>query len=152
MNDGRFIRRAIRDASFLIFLAASAGWAENSSPGSLEGKELSAASDVQSGLESVAGTLLAGELKGEVTRVVVAVDDPPRLVVRVSYQGFQGGKIWGEILGGSRKRVGGIAPTEPIVLSDASGEIDLGFEWKPEADGAPSPRSAVLRINVAREN
>lgn len=114
--------------------------------GALEGKELAIADDVRSGLESMAGSLLGGDLKGQVTRVVVEEDAPRRLTVRLAYEGFQGAKIWGELQNSDRRRQAGIAMGEPSTIADAAGEVVLTFDAGP---GVKPTRSALLRISVA---
>ena len=114
--------------------------------GPLEGKALPPADEVRSGFESLAGSLLGGELKGQVTRVVVDEDAPRRLVVRVSHEGLQGARLWGELLTSDRRRQTGIVMGEPASIPEGSGELLLTFESEPGA--APSP-SALLRVSVA---
>lgn len=115
-------------------------------PGALEGKTLPLADDVRSGLESVAGSLLGGELKGQVTRAVVEEDSPRRLAVRVSYEGLQGGRLWGELLNSDRRRQAGVVNAEAVSIPDAAGELVLTFESEP---GVTPPASALLRVSVS---
>lgn len=118
-------------------------------PGALAGKQLSFAGGTRSGFESLAGTLLGGGLQGRVTGAVVDEDQPRRLVVRVTYDGFQGATLWGELLNGERQRQAAIVTGEPVTVSDASGELVLTFEAEP---GAVPTHSALLRINVRAPN
>lgn len=139
-----------RPVSVLLALAASASLvcATHATPARapLEGRDLAPADEVRSGLESVAGSLLGGELKGRVTRAVVDEDAPRRLSVRVSHVGLQGARLWGELLDASRRRQSGIVMGEPVSIGEAEGELVLSFEAEP---GAQPAVSAMLRISVA---
>ncbi len=115
-------------------------------PGALEGRELPPADEVRSGLESLAGSLLGGELKGHVTRAVVDEDAPRRLVVRVSHDGLLGARLWGELLNADRRRQAGVVMPEPASIAEGSGELTLTFESEP---GVVPPPSALLRVSVA---
>lgn len=117
--------------------------------GALAGKELSSASEGRSGLESLAGSLLAGAVQGRVTRAVVEEDQPRRLVVRVAYEGFQGASLWGELLNGQRQRQAAITTGQPVTVPDAAGELVLTFDAEP---GAVPTRSALLRVSVSPPN
>lgn len=114
--------------------------------GPLEGRELPPDDDVRSGFESFAGSLLGGELKGHVARAVVEEDSPSRLVVRVSHEGLQGARLWGEILNADRRRQAGIVMGEAVSIPEASGELLLTFESQP---GSAPSTSALLRVSVA---
>lgn len=138
-------------AAVVLAATASAFGSPSAAPvrGALEGKELPLANEARSGFESVAGSLLGGGLKGQVTRVVVEEDAPRRLTVRVSYEGFPGAKLWGELLTGDRRRQIGIAMGEPVTLADAAADVELMFE---AVSGITPTPSAVLRISVAAPN
>ncbi len=117
--------------------------------GPLQGKTLGTARELQSGLESLAGGLLAGSLAGEVTRVVVVEDSPRRLVVAVSVQGFDGGRLWGEVLESARTRQAGVTTPTPVTIGATSGDLELVFE---ATDPALARTSPYLRINVSAPN
>lgn len=131
--------------SLALLLATSPVWAAGAS-GVLQGRELAPADEVRSGLESVAGSLLGGELKGQVTRAVVEEDAPRRLVVRIGFEGLQGARLWGELLNADRRRQAGIAAGEPAYVPDGAGELVLTFESEP---GITPTTSALLRVSVA---
>ena len=139
--------RVVCFAAWLTACSLGPGAAESAPVhGALEGRELTIANEVRSGLASVAGSLLGGDVHGQVTRAVVEEDAPRRLTVRVTYEGLQGDRLWGELLSGDRRRQSGILMGEPVSVPDAAGELDLTFE--PEPGVKPTP-SALLRISVA---
>lgn len=132
---------------FLLFLAVGpALTTSQAAQGSLEGKELTLANEARSGLESVAGSLLGGALNGRLTHVVIDQDQERNLTVRVSYEGFEGANLWGELLNADGRRQLGIAMGDPVTLPDAASDVMLTFRAEPGA--APTP-SALLRISVA---
>jgi len=103
MRDGHRLRVA-RLALLLVaatIVSTPVGAAHAAGP--LEGKELSIANEVRSGLDSVEGSLLGGDLRGRISRVVVDEDEARRLNVSVSYEGFSGARIWAELLNGDRR-------------------------------------------------
>lgn len=114
--------------------------------GPLEGRTLAAADEVRDGLGSLAGSLLGGDVQGQVLRAVVEEDSPRRLAVRVTHEGLQGARLWGELLTADRRRQAGIVMGEPVTIQDASGELVVTFEPEP---GAEPAASALLRISVA---
>src|SRR5689334_20520696 len=132
--------------SFLAPLAVALALAtSDAAQGPLEGKELPLANETRSGFESMAGSLLGGDLKGRLTRVVVEEDAVRRLTVRVTYEGLEGARLWGELLNADHRRQIGIAMGEPVTLPDAAAEVTLTFSAEPGA--MPTP-SALLRISV----
>src|SRR5688572_936922 len=116
----------------------------------LTGKTLSPAIGVKFGMESALGSLLGGTIAGEVTQVVVKRDEPKRIVLTVTYSGFAGGKIWGEITGSDRKTQRPLKGSPPATLEAGDSEIDLHFELDPNAPDNTLVKSAYLRVCVAK--
>ncbi|HEX7077917.1 MAG TPA: hypothetical protein VF363_05815 [Candidatus Eisenbacteria bacterium] len=116
----------------------------------LTGKKLALARDVHSGFESALGSLIAGTMKGDVTQVVVTSDETDRLVVRVTYTGFDGGKLWVEGAGSDRKAQRLVKGSDPAVLTGESGDVDLSLSLDPNAPENTTVKSVYLRVCVAK--
>lgn len=139
-----------RRAAGLAALLLTAGLAPRpalavEAAGPLEGRTLPIAGEVRSSLESMAGGLLGGDLKGRVVRVVVDEDRSRRLTVHVSCEGFLGARLQGELLNGERRLQAGISMAEPVEISDAASDVALTFVAEP---GGTPTRSAFLRVSV----
>ena len=79
----------------------------------LTSKTLKPVVGVKFGMDSALGSLLGGTLAGEVTQVEVKREEATKIVVTVSYTGFDGGKLWGEVTTSDRKTHRQIKGTSP---------------------------------------
>ena len=141
--------------AFLVALLSCGTLSSSSLPAmtraaDLAGKTLKPAIGVKFGMDSVIGSLLAGALTGDVTQAVVRKDEPTRITVTVSYTGFQGAKIWGEITASDRKTQRQIHGSEPIAIQSTPGEVDLSFELDPNAADNTLVKSSYLKVCVAK--
>ncbi len=105
---------------------------------------------MHAGVESALGSLLAGAMAGDITQVVVTGDEPTRLVVRVSYTGFDGGKIWVEMAGQNGKPQHLLQGSDPAPTSGESGDLDFSLTLSPNAPDNTIVKSAYLRVCVAK--
>lgn len=138
--------RAVMAAWVTAFALVSAPRSDAApAPGPLTGRELRTTRELQSGLESLAGSLLGSDVRGDFTRVTVTEDSPRRLVIAVRHRGFLGARLSGELMDSPRSRQAGIRGPEPVGLAGDDGEVELVFE---PADGATPGRSRVLRLSV----
>ncbi len=129
-------------AATLVSTARAAG-------GPLTGKSLQTTRETRSTFESLAGSLLVGDLRGDVLQVTVTEDSPRRLVVSVRYRGFENGRLWGEVLQSPRTPQAGVLASEPVALSGGEGEVELTFEAEKGAFASGPVRSPYLRLNAA---
>lgn len=116
----------------------------------LAGKTLKPVTGVKFGMESALGSLLGGTITGEVTQVEVQREEATRITVTVSYTGFEGGKIWGEVTTSDRKPHKQIKSASPVAVEGASGETALTFELDPNAPDGTLVKTSYLKISVAR--
>jgi hypothetical protein len=116
----------------------------------LTGKALKPVVGVKFGMESALGSLLGGTLAGEVTQVEVKREEATKIVVTVSYTGFEGGKLWGEVTTSDRKTHRQIKATSPASIASTPGEMDLAFELDPNAADGTLVKTSYLKISVAR--
>ena len=120
------------------------------SAGDLTGRKLTPSRDVHAGVESALGSLLAGAMTGDIPQVVVTGDEPTRLVVRVSYTGFDGGKVWVEMAGQNGKAQHLVQGSPPAPTSGESGDLDFSLTLSPGAPDNTIVKSAYLRVCVAK--
>lgn len=116
----------------------------------LTGKKLSPARDIHAGVEATLGSLLGGVIKGDVTQVVVTSDDPTKLMVRVSYTGFDGGKLWVECAGSNGKPQKIIKGSDPAPAGGESGDLDFSLTLDPNAPENTVVRTSYLRVCAAK--
>jgi hypothetical protein len=124
----------------------------SASAADLTGKTLKPAVGVKFGMESALGTLLGGTIAGEVSNVVVTRDEPGQIVLTVSYTGFAGGKLWGELAGSDRKPQKALRGTPPEALEASAGDVDLSFQLDPDAPENLVVKTAYLRVCVAKSD
>ena len=116
----------------------------------LTGKPLAPAPDVKSGVESALGSLLAGTIKGDILEATVTRDDPTRVVVRVSFTGFEDGSLWLETAGSDKKPQGPIKGSPPGRLEGGAGEVEHSLELDPNAPENTTVHTSYLRVCVAK--
>ncbi|NOT35315.1 MAG: hypothetical protein HOP12_14320, partial [Candidatus Eisenbacteria bacterium] len=119
-------------------------------PSTLEGHDLEVADELGTGVESALGSLLSGQMAGEITRVTVNADEGSRITVRVSYSGFEGGRMWAEALNSNRKLQSWITASTPQSLGASSGEVEFVLDAGDRAPEGGSRASSFLRLSVAR--
>ena len=116
----------------------------------LTGKSLKPAIGVKFGMESALGTLLGGTLTGDISHVVVKRDEPTRIVLTVSYTGFQGARLWCEVTGSDRKPLRPVKRSAAETLEAAAGDVDCLIELDPNAPENTRVRSEYVRVCVAK--
>ncbi|HYR51395.1 MAG TPA: hypothetical protein VET83_02145 [Candidatus Dormibacteraeota bacterium] len=116
----------------------------------LTGKTLKPAIGVKFGMESALGSLLGGTLTGDVTQVVVRRDEPTKLVLAVTYKGFQGAKLWCEVTGSDRKTLRQVKRSPTVTLEDATSEVECTVELDSNVPENTNIRSEYLRVCVAK--
>src|SRR2546427_686687 len=118
--------------------------------GELNGKTLKPSANVQSGLQSALGSLLAGSLKGEVTEASVITDQERRVTLTVRYTGFEGAKIWVEVAGSDKRTQKLIRCGEPQTVAARSGDLEFTVELDPAAPENTTIKSTYLRVCASR--
>ena len=116
----------------------------------LTGKTLKPAIGVKFGVESALGSLLGGTLTGDVTQVIVRRDEPTKIVLAVTYKGFQGGRLWCEVTGSDRKTLRPVKRSPPVTLEDTASEVECTIELDPSAPENTNVRSEYVRVCVAK--
>ena len=118
----------------------------------LEGEELSVVNDLESGIGSLLGQWLGGgkNLEGDLEKITVTADTDRRLAVRVTYSGFAGKKLWGELQDRSRRPQRELR-SEPVILEESGGEVELAFELTGGSQET-NFESAYLGLNLAEPN
>jgi hypothetical protein len=113
----------------------------------LQGKALTPAGDLGSGVQSVLGGLLG--TAGTLDAVVVTDDREQRLVVSVDYKDWPGRQIQGELRDRDRKSQPWFGlPT--AALAAGAGQVELVFAMGPDAPKGTALESAHLRLRVLR--
>ena len=79
----------------------------------------------------------------------VASDAADRMVIRVSYTGFEGARMWGEVFSPERRLQKWIVADPPVTLTLASGDVELSFQATGTPPAGASRSSAFLRLSVA---
>lgn len=149
------MRRSRLSTSVIVFvsLLAFAGVAVapcRAQTGDLAGKKLSQSHDAHAGVESVLGGILAGAIKGDITQVLVTTDEPTRLVVRVSYTGFDGGKLWVECAGSNGKMQRLIQGSDPQPAGGESGDLEFSLALDPKAPENTAVKTFYLRVCASK--
>ena len=146
-RQGRPLAGRFRYTGWLVAFALTAS-AGAQGPGGLEGQALRPADDLESGVQSLVGTLL-GATPGVIEKVVVTDDRPQRLVVAVTYRGLAGHRLLGELR--DRERHGRPELGRPAVtLDSADGVVELVFEPAPGAPAGAQFDIAFLRLRATR--
>jgi hypothetical protein len=146
------MRRGLRHALFvLLVLLTTSGFPTTlRATGELSGKTLTPASNVQTGLQTALGTLIAGSLKGEITEAEVSEDQDRKVALTVRYTGFEGAKIWVEAAGSDKKTQRSIRAGEPQVGTSPPGDLEFTLSLDPSTPEGTTIRTAYLRVCVSR--
>lgn len=116
----------------------------------LTGKTLKPVVGMKFGVESALGSLLGGTITGEVSQADVRREEPTRIVVTLSYTGFEGGKIWAEATTSDRKTPKWLRSATPEKIESTPGEVELTLELDPNAPDGALIKTSYLKVCVAR--
>lgn len=119
----------------------------------LENKELVTVHDVETEVGALLGHYLGDgkELKGRIQKVLVVEDTERKLVVKVFYEGFVGGKLWGQVRDRDNKLQNEISGS-PLILNDSDGYVQLIFTLDDRLPEGTQVESAFLRLNVGHRD
>jgi hypothetical protein len=117
----------------------------------LKGQVLAEAERIESGVQSLVGSLLSGDkVKGRIVSVTVTEDSEHRLVVQVKYSDFEKErKIWGEVRNNERKIQREILTSSADVKPD-SGDTELVFNLSDRLPEGAQLESAFLYLYIGR--
>jgi len=116
----------------------------------LTGKTLKPVVGMKFGVESALGSLLGGTITGEVTEAGVTREEPTRIVVSVSYSGFEGGKVWAEATTSDRKTPKWLRNAGPAKIESTPGQVELTLELDPNSPDNTLIKTSYLKVCVAR--
>ncbi len=131
--------------TLILFLSVTSAFSQD-----LTGKELTKTDDLNSLVESGIGLLFgAKDIEGDISKVTVSNDSFNEVTLQVTFDGFSGNWLKGNIIRPDKTRIEEIA-SNPVPFSSGNEQAEIHFKLKGDSSTGPI-ESSYIKFIVCKE-